>query len=147
MPWSSSHGFFSLRIGINVWNAMTGGALVDMALPAASIGACQARSESDPSHGQGCRSDPTRVHRLCKAGGMGESRHHSARCQRFCDLVVAFSDVPAAGRWTRAHAGAEGSLRASAPTHKPEEAPRERYRRIKAFFDASVKPGHCRGNR
>jgi hypothetical protein len=30
-----AYGFFSLGIGINVWNAMTGGALADMALPAA----------------------------------------------------------------------------------------------------------------
>jgi hypothetical protein len=31
----SAYGFFMLGIGINVWNAMTGGAPTDMALPAA----------------------------------------------------------------------------------------------------------------
>jgi hypothetical protein len=30
-----AYGFFALGIGINVWNAMTGGTLADMALPAA----------------------------------------------------------------------------------------------------------------
>jgi hypothetical protein len=30
-----AYGFFMLGIGINVWNAMTGGSLTDMALPAA----------------------------------------------------------------------------------------------------------------
>jgi hypothetical protein len=38
IPWPLvviAYGFFALGVGINIWNAMSGGALADMALPAA----------------------------------------------------------------------------------------------------------------
>jgi hypothetical protein len=69
-------------------------------------GARQAGSQPDSGHGQDPRSSQTRLHRLREARDMGEPGLRSSGCRRFCDVVAAVPNLPAASGRTRPHVGA-----------------------------------------